>query len=332
MKVKTIAVLGDGGWGTTLAIHLANQRKYTVQLWGAFPQNIREMQKTRYNQKYLPGIKIPQSIKLFDNLKEILETAEVVVLATPAQHTLNVLRQIKAYPMARKIFLSVIKGIDTRRLKRMSEIIEEELGAIPLAVLSGPTIAREVALGIPSTAVIVSKNIQVAQTLQKIFNSKTFRLYTNQDLIGVEIGGSIKNVIAIACGVCDGLGFGTNAKAAILTRGLAEMARLGKKLGGKTETFYGLTGLGDLVTTCVNEQSRNRSVGEALGQGKTIRQIVENMHMVAEGVETAKAVYQLSLKHKIPMPITREVFNIVFRDKNPRKAVSDLMGRKLKAE
>ena len=188
------------------------------------------------------------------------------------------------------------------------------------------------AKGIPSTAVIASKDKKVTQTLQKIMHSENFRIYTNSDVIGVELGGSIKNIIAIACGVCDGLGFGTNTKAAILTRGLAEMARLGKALGAKTETFYGLTGLGDLVTTCVNPFSRNRTVGEHLGRGGSIKKIVSSMKMVAEGVETSKAVFRLSQKHHVAMPITQEVYNIVYRNKNPKQAVSDLMKRKVRSE
>ena len=228
--------------------------------------------------------------------------------------------------------LSVIKGIDTVKLLRMSQIIEKELGKIPLAVLSGPTIAGELARRQPTTAVIAAKDPRIAKDLQAVFNSDIFRIYTNPDVAGVEIGGSLKNVIAIACGVCDGLGFGTNAKAAILTRGLNEMAQLGKALGAKSSTFYGLTGLGDLVTTCVNAKSRNRSVGEALGQGKSIDEILSSMSMVAEGVETVKAAYKLGKKFKVPMPITNEVYNIIYKNKKPRQAVSDLMQREMKAE
>jgi glycerol-3-phosphate dehydrogenase (NAD(P)+) len=199
-------------------------------------------------------------------------------------------------------------------------------------VLSGPTIAIEVAKGIPSTAVVASNDRTVAKKVQAVFNSSSFRIYTNTDVAGVELGGSIKNIIAIACGVCDGLGFGSNTKAAILTRGLAEMARLGKALGAKHNTFSGLTGLGDLVTTCVSPRSRNRSVGEQLGRGRSMKSIMSNMEMVAEGVETVKAAYKLSRKYNVPMPITTEVYNIIHRNKKPSKAVSDLMTRKIKSE
>ena len=235
--------------------------------------------------------------------------------------------------LSKKNFLSVTKGIDTVTLLRMSQIIHKKLGrALPLAVLSGPTIAREVALGIPSTAVVAASHDTLAQKIQTVFNSATFRIYRSTDVIGVELGGSLKNIIAIACGVCDGLGFGTNTKAAILTRGLAEMARLGVALGALEKTFYGLSGLGDLVTTCVNPQSRNRTVGEKLGQGQSIQSILSPMEMIAEGVETVKAAYRLSRIHKIDMPISQEVYNILCKNKKPYDAVADLMIRKLKTE
>ena len=330
-QIKTIGIIGDGGWGTTLAIHLA-QKNFAVTVWGPFPDYAREVQQTRYNPKFLPDIRLPENILITNDLNKTVEHSDLIILATPSKYILPVLKKLKKFNFSQKIVLSVIKGIDTASLLRMSQIIHQELGKIPLAVLSGPTIALEVARGIPTTAVVASQNMQIAKVLQKIFNSETFRIYTNSDVIGVELGGSLKNVIAIACGVCDGLGFGTNAKAAILSRGLAEMARLGKAMGAKAQTFYGLTGLGDLVTTCVNAQSRNRSVGEALGQGKSIDAILSSMSMVAEGVETVKAAYKLSKKFKIPMPITEEVYNIICRNKSPRQAVTDLMQREMKAE
>ena len=330
-KIKTIAVLGDGGWGTTLAIHLS-KKKYRVKLWGLFRDYIQEIQSTRVNRKFLPGIKIPHDILLVDGLNAALDDAQLVVLATPSQYIRGLLKNLKPFDFSKRIVLSVIKGVDEASLLTMSGLIYKELGKIPLAVLSGPTIALEVAQGLPSTAVVASKNSAISQQLQKVFNSKNFRIYTNSDVIGVELGGSVKNVIAIACGVCDGLGFGTNAKAAILSRGLAEMARLGKVLGAKSETFAGLTGLGDLVTTCFSVQSRNRFVGEELGKGKSIEEITSQMHMVAEGVETVKAVYRLGRKYKISMPITIEVFNIILKKKSPQVAVYDLMRRRVKSE
>ncbi len=330
-SIKKITVIGDGGWGTTLALHLL-KKKYDVTLWGSFEDYVAEMKKTRLNPRYLPGIKLPTTLKLTSDLGAALKDAQLIVFATPSQYATPTLRKIKEHNIRGKLFLSVTKGIEDKTLVRMSQIFARELGNVPLAVLSGPTIAREVALGIPSTAVIACKNLTIAKTLQEIFNSNTFRIYTNTDVIGVELGGSIKNVIAVACGICDGLKFGTNTKAAVLTRGLAEITRLGKKLGAQEKTFFGLTGLGDLATTCFSPQSRNRTVGELLGQGKSIKQILSSMHMVAEGVETVKGVYELSRKLKISMPITEAVYGIIYQNKKPSQIVTGLMDRKTKAE
>jgi glycerol-3-phosphate dehydrogenase (NAD(P)+) len=326
-----IAIIGDGGWGTTLALHLC-KKGFTVKLWGAFPEYVKRVAKTRQNVKFLPGVKIPSAIHITSDLKDAIEHADIIVLATPSQHLNSVLVEIKKYNYRSKPFLSVVKGIDTATLMRMSQLIHHALGTIPLAVLSGPTIAGEVALGIPSTAVIASHDLALAKRLQKIFNSESFRIYTNSDMIGVELGGSIKNIIAIACGVCDGLGFGSNTKSAILCRGLAEMARLGDKFAATKHTFAGLSGLGDLATTCFSPKSRNRQVGEALGQGKNIDEILAATEMVAEGVPTVKAVYRLSRKLGVSMPITTEVYRIIYQKKDPRQAVKNLMTRKLKSE
>lgn len=333
-SIRNISVIGDGGWGTTLAVHLA-KKNYPVKLWGSFPAYIRRVGKTRYNTKFLPGIHLPRNITTTESLAEALREGDLLVFAVPSKYAHCVLKKIRALKadLSDKVFLSVTKGIDTSKLLRISQIIKKELGKnTDVAVLSGPTIAREVALGIPSTAVVASHNLKSAKQIQSVFNSETFRIYTNKDIVGVELGGSIKNIIAIACGVCDGLGFGSNTKAAILTRGLAEMARLGKAFGAKQRTFSGLTGLGDLVTTCVSPQSRNRSVGEQLGKGKSLKTITSRMEMVAEGIETVKAVYNLSQKHHVSMPITEEVYNIIYKRKKPSQAVSDLMKRKTKSE
>ena len=226
----------------------------------------------------------------------------------------------------------VVKGIHPKSFKRMSEIIQEYLPKVPLVVLSGPTIAGEVALGVPTTAVAACKDQRLAAVVQKVFNSDTFRIYTNTDVIGVEFGGSVKNVIALACGICDGLKLGTNAKAAVLTRGLGEISRLGMVLGARRETFYGLAGMGDLVTTCFSPNSRNRSVGEALGRGQKVKDVLGGMDAVAEGVVTVRGVYRLAQKKKIDMPIVTEVYKIIFENKSPANAMKDLMGRSLKSE
>ena len=329
--IKRISVIGDGGWGTTLALYL-DARGYDVLVWGAFADYVKQVSEKHENIKFLPGIKISKRITWSADLSSAVAHADLIVLATPSQYLANVLHKIKIFDHSKKVFLSVVKGIDMESLKRMSQIIHDELGNIPLAVLSGPTIASELAHGHVTTAIIASNNQALVAKLQNVFHSELFRIYTSNDVIGVELGGSVKNVIALACGICDGLGLGTNAKAAILSRGLAEMARLGAAMGAKKETFYGLAGLGDLVTTCVNAQSRNRTVGEAIGRGKDIQTILNSMSMVAEGVGTAKAVYRLSKKLKIKMPISEEVYNIIYKRKKVKAALESLMARSFKSE
>jgi len=274
MNRKKIAVLGDGGWGTTLAIHLG-RKGFEVSLWGAFKDYIIVLNKQRVNFKFLPGIKIPKGIKITASLEEAVDDASVIILAIPSQYLRSILKKLKKFDLANAIILNVAKGIEVSSLKRMSEVISQELGDVKQALLSGPTIAHEVALGVPTAAVVSSKDISVSRNLQGIFNSQRFRIYTNNDLVGVELGGSLKNVIAIACGISDGLGFGTNTKAALLARGLAEMTRLGKKMGACEMTFFGISGLGDLVTTCISKFSRNRFLGEEIGKGKNVKSIIE---------------------------------------------------------
>ena len=331
-KIKTIGIIGDGGWGTTLAIHLGRQGREVV-LWGVSPQYVQQTAKTRINEKFLPGIRIPRNVELTSDLNQVVENSDLIVFAVPSQFAFSVITKMKGFDWKNKTFLSVTKGFDTKNLWRISEIVRNVLGSkTTFAVLSGPTIAKEVAKGIPTMAVVACRNLKTAQMIQGVFHSETFRIYSSTDIAGLEIGGSVKNVIALACGICDGLGFGTNAKAAILTRGLSEIARLGKIYGAKEQTFSGLSGLGDLITTCFNESSRNRSVGQELGQGRSLKEILAKMHMVAEGVETTKAIHALARKHKIDMPITEEVYKILYKNKSASKAVKDLMGRKAKVE
>ncbi|TBR16841.1 NAD(P)-dependent glycerol-3-phosphate dehydrogenase [bacterium] len=332
MKKNNIAILGDGGWGTTLAILLAN-KGYDVTLWGAFPDYVAALRRKRVNKKFLPDISIPSQIEITHDIKDAIKEKDIIVLAAPSEYLRSVLKTIKkcGYPKS-AIYVSVVKGIELSSLKRMSEVVLEELGNIKLAVLSGPTIAYEVARKIPTTAVIASKNKMIRKYLQDIFMTEMFRIYTNDDIIGVELGGSLKNVIAIACGISDGLGFGTNTKAAILSRGLAEISRLGLAMKARHATFSGISGLGDLVTTCISQHSRNRFVGEQIGRGKTLKQIKGHMQMVAEGVPTAKSAYELSLKYKTDMPIVREVYRVLYKDKTPLEAVRELMTRQKKEE
>lgn len=330
--INKVTILGDGGWGTTLAILLA-RKGYKITLWGAFKDNIAEVNKTRINQKFLPGIRLPSSIVLTSDLVLALKAADLIVLAIPSQFIRRVLKRLKELNINSIPFLSVVKGIETETLMRVSEIIYQELGkSLKLAVLSGPTIALEVAKEVPTTAVISSSSEKLSKSLQRVFTTSRFRVYTNPDVVGVELGGSLKNVIAIACGISDGLGFGANTKAALLARGLAEISRMGIAAGAKKETFSGITGLGDLVTTCISQHSRNRSVGEQIGKGGKLKNILSRMNMVAEGVATAKAAYLLGKKYRVSMPITNEVYSVLYKNKDPFKAVNDLMTRQRKEE
>jgi glycerol-3-phosphate dehydrogenase (NAD(P)+) len=339
MERLNIAVIGDGGWGTTLAI-LLYRKGLKVTLWGAFAGYVSYMRRKRINSKFLPGVKIPGGIEITPGLESATSGKHLIILAIPSQHMRKVLKKVKRCDYPREaIYLSVTKGIEMGTLKRMSEVIRDELGSIRLAVLSGPTIAHEVARGIPTTAVVASYDERIRKYLQGIFMTDRLRIYTNADVIGVELGGSLKNIIAIACGISDGLGFGTNTKAAILSRGLAEISRLGRAMGANVGTFSGITGLGDLVTTCTSPYSRNRFVGEQIGKGKSLRQIESHMQIpacrqagIAEGVPTTKSAYSLSLKYKVEMPITGEIYSVLYKNKSPLKAVNDLMTRKRKEE
>jgi glycerol-3-phosphate dehydrogenase (NAD(P)+) len=332
MKDTRICVLGDGGWGTALAC-LLHKKGLAVTMWGVFPEYVSYLNKKRVNTKFLPGIKIPADIEITHDLKRAVEKKELIILATPSQHLRKILIRLKKidYPH-RAIYLSVIKGMEIKTLKRMSEIIRDQLGNVKLAVLSGPTIAQEVVRGIPTTAVIATGEKNLRKSLQKLFMTDEFRVYTNKDIIGVELGGSLKNIVAIACGISDGLGFGANTKAALLARGLAEISRLGAAMGANLHTFSGISGLGDLVTTCISPYSRNRYVGEQIGKGKTLKYIQSRLQMVAEGVPTTKSAYNLSLRYKVQMPITKEIFAVLYKNKSPQKAVRDLMTRKSKEE
>lgn len=327
---KNIAVLGDGGWGTTLAI-LLHRNGYGVTLWSAFDDYAAMLDKKRVNKNYLKGIKIPDGVKITSDLAEALKT-DLVVVAVPSQYLRSVLLKGRSYYDKNTPVVSVVKGIDNKALLRMSEVIKDVWKTRHICVLSGPTIAQEVARGIPSTAVVSSRNEPLMLAVQDIFMAPYFRVYTNPDVIGVELGGSLKNIIAVACGISDGLGFGTNAKAALVSRGLAEMSRLGRAMGAAKDTFSGISGLGDLVTTCFNPLSRNHFVGYKIAKGKSLRQVSAQMKMVAEGVPTAKSAYRLVKKFKVEAPLINEIYHVLFRDKSPLSAVRRLMMRDKKSE
>ena len=332
-KIQNISVIGDGGWGTTIAVHLS-QKNYKVSLWGAFPTYIEEIKKSRCNTKFLPAIVIPENTYITSNLCEAVTDVDLIVFAVPSKFANKVIQEIKkaGVDLRKTMFLSLTKGLDEKKLKRISEVITESLNIKYPAVLSGPNIASEVALGVPSMATIACKSKSVLKSIQEILNSENFRIYTNSDIIGVELGGGIKNIIAIACGICDGLGYGVNTKAALLTRGLNEMSRFAERLGAESKTLSGLSGLGDLITTSFSPKSRNRSVGEQIGKGLSLTCIMKDMEMVAEGVDTVRSIYKIAKSMKIPMPITEEVYKIIYKEKSPKKAVIDLMQRDLKSE
>ena len=325
-KDTKITILGDGGWGTTLALLLAAQG-FEVGLWGAFPKYVEEVQKKRENVKFLPGFKIPENVLLYSDIHEACIQSDVLVLAIPSQFMRPVLRKIKEDKVHHKIFVTVAKGIEIQSLKVMSQVIYEELGKVSLCVLSGPTIAREVALKIPAAASVASHNKKLSSRIRKIFTTEHFSLFEGNDVLGVELGGALKNVIAISAGIVEGLGFGSNTRAALFARGVAEMARLGHAMGARRETFMGLSGLGDLATTCLSPHSRNRWLGEEVGKGNPLHKILKGTEMVVEGVDTCKSAYQLSKKYKVVMPITEAVYHILFHHHNPREAVKALMKR-----
>ena len=328
----TCAVLGDGGWGTALAISL-QRIGHRVQWWGAFPEYLGEVSRTRVNRKYLPGVSIPRSIRVTPNLAEALDGAELVILAVPSQHLRAVASRLRGHRAQTRqaIVVSVAKGLEHRTLKRMSQVIREELGpGQRLAVLSGPSIAVEVAQGKPASVVVAAPSRAIAQRVQRVCMSSALRIYTSEDMVGVELGGALKNPIAIAAGVCDGLALGSNAKAALITRGVVEMSRLGVALGAREETFWGLSGLGDLVTTCFS--GRNRWLGEQLGKGRSLSQALASTPMVIEGVETSKAAVALARRRRVELPIIEQVHAVLFRRRAPREALRQLMLRSGKSE
>ncbi|MCP4581969.1 MAG: NAD(P)H-dependent glycerol-3-phosphate dehydrogenase [candidate division Zixibacteria bacterium] len=330
-----IAVLGAGSWGIAVAV-LINQNGYDVNLWEFFEEDCAKIQKLREQPDRLPGIKIPEAITITNDIETAVTDSDAIVLAVPSQVLRATVKpMVRHLPDEIDFVISLAKGIENNTLNRMSEVLLQELPGRyhnAISTLSGPSHAEEVSRNIPTTVVVAADDIKVAESAQKVFSSKTMRVYTSTDLIGVELGGSLKNVVAIAAGISYGLELGDNTIGALITRGLAEMARLGQNMGADPRTFAGLSGIGDLITTCTSRHSRNRFVGEQLGKGRKLAEILESMTMVAEGVKTTQSAYQLSQKHAVEMPITTEVYNILFDDKDPKTALYDLMTRTPKPE
>lgn len=327
VKKDRVTILGDGGWGTALALVNA-RKKNEVLLWSAFPEYAARLKNERENSKFLPGVTLPSNIQISSNLKEALEFSDIITLAIPTQFLRNILFKVKAFSIQDKIFVSVSKGIEKKTGLRPSQIIRSILGAeTPIVILSGPSHAEEVARNIPTLVVAASDQEKHATLVQGIFMDTYFRVYVQADLTGVELGGALKNVIAIAAGICDGLKFGTNTKSGLLSRGLFEMTRFGIKLGANPNTFFGLSGLGDLMTTCFSEHGRNLRVGRELGEGKKIKDILASTEMVAEGVDTTASVMEICQKINLELPIVSEVYKILFEGKDSRAAVLDLLHR-----
>jgi len=333
--MKSITIIGAGSWGTALAVHL-NRNNCRISLWEFRPAVAEELRRRRENVELLPGIEIPASIKISSKLENLLsDRVEMLLFVVPSHVLRQVARTVAPLITDAPLVVSAVKGIENATCKRMSEVLREELPdavARRIVVLSGPSHAEEVSRQIPTSVVVASYDREVAETVQNVFISPRFRVYTNDDVVGVELGGALKNIIAIAAGISDGLGFGDNAKGALLTRGLTEITRLGISMGAEAITFAGLSGVGDLVTTCMSRFSRNRYVGEEIGKGKPPSEVLEGMVMVAEGVMTTKAAYELARRHHVEMPITNEVHAVLFEDKDPAQAVADLMMRSAKAE
>ncbi|HOC53967.1 MAG TPA: NAD(P)H-dependent glycerol-3-phosphate dehydrogenase [Candidatus Pacearchaeota archaeon] len=333
MKKQNITILGDGAWGTTLAI-LLSENGHNVSVWSAFPEHLREIDKKRENKKYLAGIKIPKNIIFEKDLNKVIEKSDWIIFAIPSKFFREVAQKVKQtnISLRGKVFVNVAKGLEQKTLKRMTEVLKDELGNVQVAVLSGPTIAIEVAKKMPAIVVAASKDKKIAKKMQEMFSNNYFRVYTSNDVVGVEISGPLKNIIAVVAGISDGLGFGANTKAAILTRGIVEIQRLGQKLGAKRKTFSGIAGLGDLSTTCISPESRNRTFGERIARGESLDTILKTTDGVIEGVTTSEAVYQLSKKYKVDMPLVERVYQMIYENKKPKEAVKELMQRKKKAE
>lgn len=326
------AVLGDGAWGTAIALLLARHHGHHVTLWSARETNACILRERRENVRLLPGVPIPPEIHLETDPQRAAHEADAWVVAIPTVYLRQTLARFTPSPPRDQPVISLTKGLEQATFQRPTQLIREVLGARRLAVLSGPSHAEEVSRGMPATVVAASSDYELARWVQQHFSTDRFRVYTNTDMVGVELGGALKNVIGIAAGICDGLGLGDNTKAALLTRGLVEIGRFGVALGAEHQTFYGLAGLGDLVTTCISRHGRNRLVGERLGRGESLDAILQSMSMVAEGVNTTRSVHQKASRMGIDMPITAEVYRVLDEGKLPMAAVQDLMVRELTSE
>jgi glycerol-3-phosphate dehydrogenase (NAD(P)+) len=328
------AILGGGGWGTALSMVLSS-RGGDVVVWEYDVEQCARVKSEGVNEKFLPGVALPSCVQFTSDLTDAVAGSDVVVFAVPSHTLRGVARQMAGLDTSGALIVSATKGIEDGSLMRMSEVLVDELSAAAadrIVVLAGPSHAEEVSRGHPTAVVSASASRASAEQVQQLFSTGVFRVYSNEDVVGVELGVSVKNVVAIAAGICDGVGYGDNTKAALITRGLAEITRLGLALGARRETFFGLAGVGDLVVTCLSRHSRNRHVGEEVGKGKTLEAVLSGMVMVAEGVKTTKSALHLARRHEVEMPITEQVYAVLFEGKDPHTAIDELMTRELKAE
>ena len=327
-----ICVAGDGAWGTALAIN-ALENKHDVVIWGAFPEYLDEIRKSRENKKFLPGVRLPEALEFEDDIKKAITGCKIIVCATPTQFLRGVLQKMSGNIPRDVIIVNVAKGIELDTWLRISEIVEQELGKVNYVDLSGPSHAEEVARGVPTAVTVAGENIANAKFVQQALMNNKFRIYTSEDVTGLELGGAIKNVFAIAAGIIDGMKLGDNPKAALMARGIAEMGRLGEALGGKRSTFSGLSGIGDLIVTCCSGHSHNRHVGEELGRGKKLAEILKDMGMVvAEGVPTAKGIRFLAKQQNVEIPVIDEIYKVLYEDRSASEAIFSLMTRAAKNE
>lgn len=324
--MEKMCVLGAGSWGSALALSLA-KKGYEVSLWTLNEEQANKINKTKENIDYLPGILFPNNINTTTDLNKAIENSEIIVLAVPSQAIRNVCEKIKPYVKENQILVDVAKGLEKGTGLRLSEVCKEELPNNPYVVLSGPSHAEEVSRDIPTTVVVASESLEIAQRVQDIFMSPKLRVYTNPDIVGVELGGALKNIIAFGAGICDGLGFGDNAKAALMTRGIREIARLGVAMGANASTFSGLSGIGDLIVTCTSMHSRNRRAGILIGQGKSLDETLKEVKMVVEGITATEVAYEVAKSLNVDMPITNAIYSVLYGGMNPNEVVIELMMR-----
>ena len=324
--MEKVCVLGAGSWGTALALVVA-KKGYNVSMWTLNEEQCNKINKDKENIDYLPGVVIPDNIVVTTNIEEAVKDGTIIVLAVPSQAIRSVCKQIKPFVKDKQILVDVAKGLEKGTGLRLSDVCNQELPNNKYVVLSGPSHAEEVSRDIPTTVVVSSEDIHIAEIVQDIFMSPKFRVYTNPDVVGVELGGALKNIIAFGAGICDGLGYGDNAKAALMTRGIKEIGRLGVAMGAKASTFSGLSGIGDLIVTCTSMHSRNRRAGILIGQGKTLEETLAEVKMVVEGITATDVAYNVAKELNVEMPITNAIYSVLYDNANPDEVVAELMMR-----